>query len=141
MLRARSDRTVLPAGRSLAFDLGRGDLLVMGGSCQRTWQQAIPKSRTVGHEPRIAIVFRPKWEPLPAGLGGVSVCPRASGGFEDDLFAVVELVVEQLEAARRFGKWEPMSDHEAWVDITALDTLQKWSQVTMRVTLAGANSE
>ncbi|HKO50983.1 MAG TPA: alpha-ketoglutarate-dependent dioxygenase AlkB [Polyangiaceae bacterium] len=51
-------------GRSLAFDLGRGDLLVMGGSCQRTWQHAIPKSRTVGVEPRIAIMFRPNWEPL-----------------------------------------------------------------------------
>ena len=51
-------------GRSLAFDLGRGDLLVMGGSCQRTWQHAIPKSRTVGAQERIAIMFRPHWEPL-----------------------------------------------------------------------------
>ncbi|MEI9949013.1 MAG: alpha-ketoglutarate-dependent dioxygenase AlkB [Pseudomonadota bacterium] len=51
-------------GRSLAFSLGRGDLLVMGGSCQRTWQHAIPKSRTVGDQERIAIMFRPHWEPL-----------------------------------------------------------------------------
>ena len=35
-----------------------GDLLVMGGSCQRTWEHAIPKtSRPVG--PRISIQFRP----------------------------------------------------------------------------------
>lgn len=49
-------------GASLAFSLGRGDLLVMGGTCQRTWQHAIPKSRTDA-EPRIAIMFRPNWEP------------------------------------------------------------------------------
>ncbi len=53
-------------GSSLAFSLGRGDLLVMGGSCQRTWQHAIPKSRTVGNQGRIAIMFRPHWEPLPS---------------------------------------------------------------------------
>lgn len=35
-----------------------GDLLVMGGACQRTWQHAIPKTTTqVG--PRISIQFRP----------------------------------------------------------------------------------
>jgi alkylated DNA repair dioxygenase AlkB len=51
-------------GKSLAFDLGGGDLLVMGGSCQRTWQHAIPKSRAVGDRQRIAIIFRPHWEPL-----------------------------------------------------------------------------
>jgi alkylated DNA repair dioxygenase AlkB len=37
--------------------LGHGDLIVMGGSCQRTWQHAIPKTaRGVG--PRISIQFR-----------------------------------------------------------------------------------
>jgi alkylated DNA repair dioxygenase AlkB len=47
--------------KSLALNLGWGDLLVMGGSCQRTWQHSIPK---VSHaEPRIAIMFRPVWEP------------------------------------------------------------------------------
>jgi alkylated DNA repair dioxygenase AlkB len=49
-------------GRSLSFPLGRGDLLVMGGSCQRTWQHAIPKSKSVGAQQRIAIMFRPHWE-------------------------------------------------------------------------------
>lgn len=45
-------------GRSLKFGLGHGDLVVMGGSCQRTWEHAIPKTnRPVG--PRISIQFRP----------------------------------------------------------------------------------
>jgi alkylated DNA repair dioxygenase AlkB len=51
-------------GKSLSFSLGGGDLLVMGGSSQRTWQHAIPKSRVVGAQQRIAIMFRPHWEPL-----------------------------------------------------------------------------
>ncbi|WAL64290.1 alpha-ketoglutarate-dependent dioxygenase AlkB [Amycolatopsis cynarae] len=39
--------------------LGPGDLIVMGGSCQRTWEHAIPKTgRPVG--PRISIQFRPR---------------------------------------------------------------------------------
>ncbi len=50
----------------LAFSLGGGDLLVMGGSCQRTWQHAIPKSRSAGNQQRIAIMFRPHWAELPA---------------------------------------------------------------------------
>lgn len=38
--------------------LGHGDLLVMGGSCQRTWDHAVPKTaRPVG--PRISVQFRP----------------------------------------------------------------------------------
>jgi alkylated DNA repair dioxygenase AlkB len=46
-------------GKSIALTLGWGDLLVMGGTCQRTWQHAIPK---VKHAlPRIAIMFRPVW--------------------------------------------------------------------------------
>jgi alkylated DNA repair dioxygenase AlkB len=44
-------------GRALRHDLGHGDLLVMGGSCQRTWEHAIPKTaRPAG--PRISIQFR-----------------------------------------------------------------------------------
>jgi alkylated DNA repair dioxygenase AlkB len=46
------------AGRSsLSFDLGWGDLFVMGGTCQRTWQHAIPKRSHA--DPRISIMFRP----------------------------------------------------------------------------------
>jgi alkylated DNA repair dioxygenase AlkB len=45
-------------GASLRFPLGHGDLLVMGGSCQRTWEHAVPKtSRGVG--PRVSVQFRP----------------------------------------------------------------------------------
>ncbi|GAA4360007.1 alpha-ketoglutarate-dependent dioxygenase AlkB [Angustibacter luteus] len=41
------------------FPLGHGDLVVMGGSCQRTWDHAIPKTtKAVG--PRISIQFRPR---------------------------------------------------------------------------------
>jgi alkylated DNA repair dioxygenase AlkB len=45
-------------GPTLRHDVGHGDLLVMGGSCQRTWEHAIPKStRATG--PRISVQFRP----------------------------------------------------------------------------------
>jgi alkylated DNA repair dioxygenase AlkB len=45
-------------GPTLRHDLGHGDLLVMGGSCQRTWEHAVPKStRATG--PRISVQFRP----------------------------------------------------------------------------------
>jgi alkylated DNA repair dioxygenase AlkB len=53
MLRPRS------GGSSLGFPLGHGDLIVMGGSCQRTWEHAIPKTaKPVG--PRISVQFRPR---------------------------------------------------------------------------------
>jgi len=46
-------------GTSLRFEAGHGDLLVMGGSCQRTWEHAVPKtSHPVG--PRISVQFRPR---------------------------------------------------------------------------------
>lgn len=46
-------------GQTLRFPQGHGDLIVMGGSCQRTWDHAVPKStRAVG--PRISIQFRPR---------------------------------------------------------------------------------
>jgi alkylated DNA repair dioxygenase AlkB len=45
-------------GTALRFDLGRGDLFVMGGDCQRTWEHSVPKTkRPVG--PRISLQFRP----------------------------------------------------------------------------------
>jgi alkylated DNA repair dioxygenase AlkB len=44
---------------TLRYSLGHGDLLVMGGSCQRTWEHAVPKSaHTTG--PRISVQFRPR---------------------------------------------------------------------------------
>ncbi|MER7665158.1 MULTISPECIES: alpha-ketoglutarate-dependent dioxygenase AlkB [unclassified Streptomyces] len=45
-------------GPSMRRALGHGDLIVMGGSCQRTWEHAVPKTtRATG--PRISIQFRP----------------------------------------------------------------------------------
>lgn len=51
MLRPRT------GGDSLSFTLGHGDLIVMGGSCQRTWEHAVPKQAHAG--PRISVQFRP----------------------------------------------------------------------------------
>ena len=39
-------------GRSRLWSLGHGDLVVMGGSCQRTWEHAVPKAAHAG--PRMA---------------------------------------------------------------------------------------
>ena len=44
---------------ALRHHLGHGDLLVMGGSCQRTWEHAVPKTaKPVG--PRISVQLRPR---------------------------------------------------------------------------------
>lgn len=46
-------------GPALRIRHHHGDLLVMGGSCQRTWEHAVPKTaRPTG--PRISIQFRPR---------------------------------------------------------------------------------
>ena len=47
-------------GPVLRLQIGHGDLLVMGGSCQRTWLHSIPKTaRCLGA--RISVQFRPAW--------------------------------------------------------------------------------
>ena len=51
MLRPRN------GGESLSFEMGHGDVLVMGGSCQRTWEHCVPKVARAG--PRISVQFRP----------------------------------------------------------------------------------
>ena len=43
-------------GASITYLPDRGDLLVMGGSCQRTWDHAVPKVRRAG--PRMSVQFR-----------------------------------------------------------------------------------
>ncbi len=43
-------------GPSLGWPAGRGDLIVMGGSCQRTYDHSVPKVAAAG--PRIAVMFR-----------------------------------------------------------------------------------
>ncbi|NNJ06735.1 alpha-ketoglutarate-dependent dioxygenase AlkB [Streptomyces sp. PKU-MA01144] len=46
-------------GAAVRRALGHGDLVVMGGSCQRTWEHAVPKtSRAVGA--RVSVQFRPR---------------------------------------------------------------------------------
>lgn len=50
LLRPRS------GGASTRFVPQAGDLLVMGGSCQRTWEHSVPKAATAG--PRISVTFR-----------------------------------------------------------------------------------
>jgi alkylated DNA repair dioxygenase AlkB len=45
-------------GSSLSIEMGHGDLVVMGGSCQRTWEHAVPKVAAAG--PRISVQFRPR---------------------------------------------------------------------------------
>ncbi|MER5529301.1 alpha-ketoglutarate-dependent dioxygenase AlkB [Streptomyces sp. NPDC002677] len=48
----------LRGGPSVRRPLGHGDLIVMGGSCQRTWEHCVPKTaRAAG--PRISVQFRP----------------------------------------------------------------------------------
>jgi alkylated DNA repair dioxygenase AlkB len=46
-------------GPALRRSLGHGDLFVMGGSCQRTWEHAVPKT-TAATGPRISVQFRPR---------------------------------------------------------------------------------
>jgi alkylated DNA repair dioxygenase AlkB len=44
-------------GESLSGELAHGDLVVLGGSCQRTWEHAVPKVAHAG--PRISVQYRP----------------------------------------------------------------------------------
>ena len=45
-------------GEAHRFMLGHGDLLVMGGACQRSWEHAVPKTAKPSG-PRISVQFRP----------------------------------------------------------------------------------
>jgi alkylated DNA repair dioxygenase AlkB len=47
-------------GPAMSFSLGHGDLVVMGGSCQRTWEHTIPKVASAA--PRIALMFRHRYD-------------------------------------------------------------------------------
>ena len=48
-------------GRSVAFRLGRGDLLVTGGATNRAWQHSVPKVARAG--PRISVAYRHGLDP------------------------------------------------------------------------------
>lgn len=43
-------------GRAVTYRPGPGDLLVLGGPCQRTWEHSIPKVRRAG--PRVSVQLR-----------------------------------------------------------------------------------
>jgi len=47
----------LGGGPSIGVEMGHGDLVVMGGSCQRTWEHAVPKVASAG--PRMSVQYRP----------------------------------------------------------------------------------
>jgi alkylated DNA repair dioxygenase AlkB len=46
-------------GPSLRLPQAHGDLLVMGGSCQRTWEHSVPKTSACNGA-RVSIQFRPR---------------------------------------------------------------------------------
>jgi alkylated DNA repair dioxygenase AlkB len=59
LLRPRDAAAGEKGSAPLRVPVGHGDLVVMGGSCQRTWEHAIPKTtKVVG--PRVSIQFRPR---------------------------------------------------------------------------------
>lgn len=43
-------------GSSISYDLRSGDLIVLGGTCQKTWEHCVPKRAHAG--PRISVMFR-----------------------------------------------------------------------------------
>lgn len=46
-------------GASVRLTPSAGDLLVLGGTCQRTWQHSIPKCASAG--PRVSVMFREEY--------------------------------------------------------------------------------
>ncbi|MFE3635357.1 alpha-ketoglutarate-dependent dioxygenase AlkB [Streptomyces cellostaticus] len=52
-------RPVGGGGPAVRRPLGHGDLIVMGGSCQRTWEHCVPKTAHAAG-PRISVQFRPQ---------------------------------------------------------------------------------
>jgi alkylated DNA repair dioxygenase AlkB len=66
-------------GPSIAFWLGRGDLLVTGGAATRTWEHCVPKVARAG--PRISVAYRHGLDPRAYGgapeAGGAGDLPRA----------------------------------------------------------------
>ena len=60
--------------RRYVFNLGWGDLLVMGGNAQQTWQHGVPKVAYA--QPRISIVFR---EPLTSSSFSERLAQARSG--------------------------------------------------------------
>jgi alkylated DNA repair dioxygenase AlkB len=60
LLKARS------GGPSIGLTVAGGDLIVMGGRCQRDWLHAVPKQvRNAG--PRVSLNFESSWQRTPSG--------------------------------------------------------------------------
>lgn len=76
--------------------------------------------------------------PLPPPVHALRNVP--SGG-QDDLLAVVPLVLEQLVALRRFGEGQPVGDHPGGVDGAPLDQPEQGLHVALHVALAGAQRQ
>ena len=60
LLRPRSARHTLEPGKGATHDLspGSGDLIVMGGACQRGWEHSVPYLNTLGVGVRISLQWR-----------------------------------------------------------------------------------
>ena len=56
---------------------------------------------------------------------------------EDDLFAVVELVFEDVVAVRSLFQRQGVSNDERWIDSPVLDVLQQWLHVALNMALTG----
>ena len=61
-----------------AHDLapGSGDLLVMGGACQRDWEHGVPKVRSAG--PRVSVMWRWVRRPTPEAFTAQPAAARGS---------------------------------------------------------------
>jgi len=65
-------------GASVRLDPAPGDLLVMGGTCQRTWQHSVPKVARVSG-PRISVSLRHRHELGPSDPGAAARASTADG--------------------------------------------------------------
>ena len=78
-------------GTSLRFEVGHGDLLVMGGSCQRTWEHAVPKtSQPLGRGSACSSgragcgdTGARTWERVPGPVSAEVAAAGAGGGHRD----------------------------------------------------------
>src|SRR5436305_13761078 len=97
------------------------------GAPRRTWP--IMVSGTAG-QGRIRPPRSPRW-------------PDAGGcqGLEDDLLAVVLLVLEDLEAVFRLGERQGVGDDPGRVDLPALDAPQQRLHVPLHVALSGTQRQ
>lgn len=69
-VRARGAKKGADAERaSFVLSVGEGDLLVMGGNCQETWEHGVPKEAQAG--PRIAVMFREAWSEAEGAIRNV----------------------------------------------------------------------